>query len=332
MWHEERLLIDGKLVEAEGGGTFDNINPATGEVLGSAGRRVARRRSSGRSTAARRAFDDDRRGPRPRPPRSGACASCTQALLHHQDDLATSSSPRWACPCMLTRRPAARRADRDRALVRRPRSRSYEWTEDLGMAEVRGGNHHRWVEKEAVGVVAAIVPYNYPIQITLAKLSPALAAGCTVVVKGPPDTPWVTPALARDRGRDRHPRRRRQRLIVVELGRGRRAAHHRPDVDMVSFTGSTAVGRRIMAAGQRHGEAGVPRARRQVGLHRPRRRRPRPGRDDRRLHHLLPRRAGLRHHQPAARPPSRSSTRRSTRCADMLAGVPYGDPDRPGAT
>ena len=57
--------------------------------------------------------------------------------------------------------------------------------------------HQRWVEKEPVGVVAAIVPYNFPVQITLAKLVPALAAGCTVVVKGPPQTPWITAALGR---------------------------------------------------------------------------------------------------------------------------------------
>ena len=41
--------------------------------------------------------------------------------------------------------------------------------------------HHRWVEKEAGGVVAAIIAYNYPNQLALAKLAPALAAGCTVV-------------------------------------------------------------------------------------------------------------------------------------------------------
>ena len=73
----------------------------------------------------------------------------------------------------------------------------YEFTQDLGVAEVRGGLHSRWVEKEPVGVVAAIVPYNYPVQITLAKLVPALAAGCTVVVKAPPQTPWITAALGK---------------------------------------------------------------------------------------------------------------------------------------
>jgi aldehyde dehydrogenase (NAD+) len=46
-------------------------------------------------------------------------------------------------------------------------------------------------------VVAAIIAYNYPNQLALAKLAPALAAGCTVVLKGAPDTPWTTLALGR---------------------------------------------------------------------------------------------------------------------------------------
>src|SRR6202023_1687070 len=71
----------------------------------------------------------------------------------------------------------------------------YSMTEDLGNIESRGMQHHRWVEKEAAGVVAAIIAYNYPNQLALAKLAPALAAGCTVVLKGAPDTPLITLAL-----------------------------------------------------------------------------------------------------------------------------------------
>ena len=73
--------------------------------------------------------------------------------------------------------------------------KSYPMTEDLGNIESRGMQHHRWVEKEAAGVVAAIIAYNYPNQLALAKLAPALAAGCTVVLEGAPDTPLVTLAL-----------------------------------------------------------------------------------------------------------------------------------------
>src|SRR5690606_23213075 len=70
--------------------------------------------------------------------------------------------------------------------------RTYSFTEELGEAEVRGSKHRRWVEKEGAGVVSAIIAYNYPNQLALAKLAPALAAGCTVVLKGAPDTPLVT--------------------------------------------------------------------------------------------------------------------------------------------
>ena len=71
---------------------------------------------------------------------------------------------------------------------------SYAWTEDLGVAQSVYGSHRRWIEREAAGVVGAITPYNFPTQI---KLAPALAAGCTVVLKGAPDTPWSALALGR---------------------------------------------------------------------------------------------------------------------------------------
>ena len=124
----------------------------------------------------------------------------------------------------------------------------YDFTEDLGERDTFAGRHHRWIEKEAAGVVGAIVAYNYPIQLALAKLAPALAAGCTVVLKGAPDTPWSTLALGK---------------LIVEAtdippgvvnvitssdsAVGAELTTH-PDIDVVSFTGSTPVGRAIMAA------------------------------------------------------------------------------------
>jgi acyl-CoA reductase-like NAD-dependent aldehyde dehydrogenase len=124
----------------------------------------------------------------------------------------------------------------------------YEFREDLGVSEVRGGLHSRWVEKEPVGVVGAIVPYNYPVQITLAKLAPALAAGCTVVVKGPPQAPWITAAMGRIVAEHTDIPAGVVNVLTsdaVEVGEVLVAD---PRVDMVSFTGSTAAGRRIMAA------------------------------------------------------------------------------------
>ncbi len=54
---------------------------------------------------------------------------------------------------------------------------------------------HRTIAREAVGVVGAITPWNFPHQINLAKLGPALAAGNTVVLKPAPDTPWCAAVL-----------------------------------------------------------------------------------------------------------------------------------------
>ena len=125
---------------------------------------------------------------------------------------------------------------------------NYEWVEDLGNREAFGRKNHRWIEKEAAGVVAAITAYNYPIQLALAKLSPALAAGCTVVLKGPPQTPWTTLALGKliAEATDIPPG---VVNVLVESGNavGALLTTH-PDVDVISFTGSTPVGRQIMAA------------------------------------------------------------------------------------
>jgi betaine-aldehyde dehydrogenase len=101
------------------------------------------------------------------------------------------------------------------------------------------------VVEEPVGVVAAIVPWNFPQMITMMKLGPALAAGCTVVLKPAPQTALDSYLLA-------------EACIEAELPpgvvnivpAGVQAGEHlvtRPGVDKVSFTGSTAAGRRIAA-------------------------------------------------------------------------------------
>ena len=74
---------------------------------------------------------------------------------------------------------------------------SYQWTTDLGIAAPMGIKTHRTIAREAVGVVGAITPWNFPHQINLAKLGPALAAGNTVVLKPAPDTPWSAAVLGR---------------------------------------------------------------------------------------------------------------------------------------
>jgi acyl-CoA reductase-like NAD-dependent aldehyde dehydrogenase len=102
------------------------------------------------------------------------------------------------------------------------------------------------VVREAAGVVGAITPWNYPLHQAVAKVAPALAAGCTVVLKPSEVAPlsaFVLAEAAEDAGLPAG-------VLNVVTGRGRAAgealvAH--PDVDMISFTGSTPAGRRVAA-------------------------------------------------------------------------------------
>ncbi|MFF8832789.1 aldehyde dehydrogenase family protein [Streptomyces sp. NPDC015131] len=99
---------------------------------------------------------------------------------------------------------------------------------------------------EPVGVVGAITPWNYPLHQIVAKVAPALAAGCTVVLKPAEDTPLTARHFAEAAHEAGLPAGVFN--LVTGLGpvAGQALAEH-PGVDMVSFTGSTAVGRRIGA-------------------------------------------------------------------------------------
>ncbi|ANS64168.1 aldehyde dehydrogenase [Streptomyces lincolnensis] len=114
---------------------------------------------------------------------------------------------------------------------------AYAFEEKVGNSTV----HH-----EPVGVVGAITPWNYPLHQIVAKVAPALAAGCTVVLKPAEDTPLVAQLFAEAVHEAGLPAGVFN--LVTGLGpvAGQALAEH-PDVDLVSFTGSTAVGRKIAA-------------------------------------------------------------------------------------
>jgi aldehyde dehydrogenase (NAD+) len=245
-WHEERLLIDGELVAAEGGATYENINPANEEVIGVAA--DASQKDVERAVAAARRAFDETDWSRDVALRVRCLRQLHEALLHHKDDLADITVAEVGAP---------------RGLIDGPQlgeplkfvpyyadlAENYEWQQNLGVADTMAGPAMRWVEREAVGVVAAITPWNYPNQINIAKVAPALAAGCTVVLKPAPDTPWTGLALghlALDHT-DMPPG-----VFNVVTAADKTIGEvltNSPDVDAVSFTGSTAVGRRIMEAG-----------------------------------------------------------------------------------
>jgi betaine-aldehyde dehydrogenase len=108
-------------------------------------------------------------------------------------------------------------------------------------------DHTSSIRREAVGVVGTITPWNYPLQMAVWKVIPALAAGCSVVIKPAELTPLTTLTLARLAGEAGLP----PGVFNVVTGAGGDAGNAlagHPDIDVVTFTGSTAVGRKVMAA------------------------------------------------------------------------------------
>lgn len=244
LFHEDRLLIDGKLVvSAER--SFATVNPSTGKELGTASDAEPAHVEDA-VAAARRAFDTTD-WMRDRDLRARCLRQLHAALLKHADELreliiAEVGAPRSSTYGAQLDTPidiVAWYAD----LLDR-----YEFSEDLPASEFRGRPQRRWVEKEAAGVVAAILPYNYPAQLALAKLAPALAAGCTVVLKGAPDTPWTVLALGQLIAEHTDIPAGVVNVLTSSTSEAGELLTSHPGVDMVTFTGSTVVGKAIMAA------------------------------------------------------------------------------------
>jgi acyl-CoA reductase-like NAD-dependent aldehyde dehydrogenase len=245
IWHEERLLIDGELVPAAGGANYETIDPATEAVLGTAADATVD--DAARAiAAARRAFDATDWS-RDHAFRVRCLRQLHAALQDNFDHMREIIVREVGAPVSSTNGPQLG-GPIDVVGWYADLLEGYDFVEDLGERDTFAGRHHRWIEKEAAGVVAAIAAYNYPIQLALAKLAPALAAGCTVVLKGAPDTPWATLALGKlvADATDIPPG------VVNVLSSSDNAVGElmttHPDVDVVSFTGSTPVGRQIMAA------------------------------------------------------------------------------------
>ncbi|MEO8815330.1 MAG: aldehyde dehydrogenase [Mycobacterium sp.] len=236
------LLIDGKLV-AGAAGTFATINPATEEVLGEAADAdvADMDRAIG---AARRAFDDTDWS-RNTELRVRCVRQLRDVLREHLEELRTLTIAEAGAPRMLTAGPHLEGPIGDLGFAADTAER-YSWTQDLGEAAPLGIPTLRVVTREAIGVVGAITPWNFPHQINLAKLGPALAAGNTIVLKPAPDTPWCAAVVGQliAEGTDIPP----GVVNIVtssdhSLG-AMLAKDHR--VDMISFTGSTATGRNVM--------------------------------------------------------------------------------------
>ena len=241
----DQNLIDGKLVGADGGGTFETINPATEEVLGVAADGTAADLDAAIG-AARRAFDGG--APEWADPafRAHCIRQLRDALQSHSDELRELTISEVGAPRFLTSIAQLDSPVEDLGFAA-DLAESYRWTTDLGEASPVGVKSHRYVVREPAGVVGAITPWNFPHQINLAKVGPALAAGCTVVLKPAPDTPWAAASVAAIAATetDLPP----GVLNVVNSSDHALGAmlSTDPRVDVVSFTGSTATGKKVMA-------------------------------------------------------------------------------------
>ncbi|HWC34415.1 MAG TPA: aldehyde dehydrogenase family protein [Mycobacteriales bacterium] len=245
---EPRMLIDGKLVEG-GAGTFTNISPATEDSLGevcSASDADMHRAID----AARNAFDNSDWST-DRVLRKRCLLQLQDALVAEQELLREELILEVGAPRMTTHGPQLDAPLAAALTYPAQLIDSFEWESDLGetMVDLTGQLTHRKVWREPVGVVGAIVPWNFPFEVTINKLGQALATGNTVVLKPAPDTPYNANRLGR--------------LIAehTDIPAGVvnvvTSADHlvgeeltlSPKVDLISFTGSTSVGRRIMEKG-----------------------------------------------------------------------------------
>src|SRR5699024_10703187 len=122
---------------------------------------------------------------------------------------------------------------------------TYEFDRALPPKQIMGGISDRIIRKEPAGVVAAITPWNFPFQLNLTKLGGALAAGCTVVLKPAPDTPFSGTVQAAVIAKTDIPAGVVHILTTSDNKVAEILTTH-PDVDHITFTGSTNTGRLIM--------------------------------------------------------------------------------------
>ncbi len=235
-----KMFIDGKWVEAASGKTFPSYNPATGEVMA----RIAEgdREDINRAVkAARRAFES---GPWPE-----MTASQRGRLIWKLGDLIESRLEEFAqLESLDNGKPLAVARVADVPLAVDLFRYMAGWATKIeGNTIPFSPKFHAYTRREPVGVVGQIIPWNFPLLMAAWKLGPALATGCTVVLKPAEQTPLSALLLAELVAEAGFP----NGVVNVVTGYGETAgaalAAH-PDVDKVAFTGSTEVGKLIVHA------------------------------------------------------------------------------------
>ena len=242
------MLIDGELVDG-GAGAFTNINPATEEVLGE----VADASKADMQRAidsARRAFDETKWSTN-HAFRKRCLEQLQAALEAERETLREELILEAGCPRMLTHGPQLDAPLADALTYPAKLIDEYPWETDLGDAFVSltGRMTGRKMLREPVGVVGAIVPWNFPFEVSIHKLAQALATGNTVVLKPAPDTPFNATRLGRLVLESTDIPAGVVNVVTASDPLVGEELTLSPKVDLISFTGSTAVGKRIMEKG-----------------------------------------------------------------------------------
>jgi aldehyde dehydrogenase (NAD+) len=238
------MLIDGKLVEAAGGRTYPNLNPATEEELGQVADATAADMQSA-IAAARRAFDETDWSTN-LPLRARCLRQLQEALGKHREESRSQIVAEVGAPIMLTYAVQQDSCIQD-MLWDIQVAEKYEWERELPVHEFFGMKSRRSVLKEPLGVAGLVTPWNFPFMLNLAKLVPALMAGNTAVLKAAPDTPWSATWIGKLVAEETDLPAGVLNIVTArdpaEVGE---VLTGDPRVDMISFTGSTAVGKHIM--------------------------------------------------------------------------------------
>jgi aldehyde dehydrogenase (NAD+) len=235
---QDKLFIGGRWVDPSSDARIEIPSPSTEESLGSVPEAQPADVDAA-VAAARTAFDH---GPWPRmspAERAAVLVRVGAEVEKRYDDMVASFSAEIGAPLAVSRafHDNAKKMWDDAATLHE----RFDYEEERTWED--GG--HGLVVREPVGVVGTIIPWNGPVATASLKIAPALAAGCTVVLKPAPEGPMSTLMLAEALEAAGLPEG-----VISVLPAGRETGEHlvsHPDVDKVSFTGSTTAGKRIMS-------------------------------------------------------------------------------------
>jgi phenylacetaldehyde dehydrogenase len=241
-----KMLIDGKWVTAVSGKTFPTYNPATGEVLA----QVAEGDSQDIDLAvkaARKAFDSGPWSKMTASQRGKLIWKLGELLEQHLEEFATLETLDNGKPINVARAADVPLAAEMFRYMAGWATKLEGTTIPLSVPYTPNAQYHAYTLREPVGVVGQIIPWNFPLLMAAWKLAPALACGCTVVLKPAEQTPLSALLLGELITEAGFP----DGVVNIVPGYGETAgaalvAHDL--VDKIAFTGSTEVGKLIVHA------------------------------------------------------------------------------------